>query len=101
MPATDLGRKLASSLASDVVLFLFWMVREGMGHYHEQARCVWAVFTTSARRVSHVKKPASLWDAGKQKHQAATSCRASATSMESPSWLSTSNPDSGTSPDVL
>src|SRR5574343_489143 len=33
--------------------------------------------------------------------QAATSCRASATSTESPSWFSTSNPDSGTSPDVL
>jgi len=33
--------------------------------------------------------------------QAATSCRASATSTESPSWFSTTNPDSGTSPDVL
>ena len=33
--------------------------------------------------------------------QAATSCRASATSTESPSWFRTSSPDSGTSPDVL
>ncbi len=30
-----------------------------------------------------------------------TSCRANATSTESPSWLRTSNPESGTSPDVL
>lgn len=33
--------------------------------------------------------------------QAMTSCLASATSTESPSWLRTSSPDSGTSPDVL
>jgi hypothetical protein len=32
---------------------------------------------------------------------AATSCRANATSTESPSWFRTSSPDSGTSPDVL
>jgi hypothetical protein len=29
-----------------------------------------------------------------------TSCRASATSTESPSWFRTSSPDSGTSPEV-
>jgi len=33
--------------------------------------------------------------------QTVTSCRASATSTESPSWFRTSSPDSGTSPDVL
>lgn len=79
-------RKPASSLVSDVVPSLFWMVREGMGHYDEQARCLWTVFTTAARRVViPLKKPASLRDAGKQEHQAATSCRARATSIESPS----------------
>lgn len=33
--------------------------------------------------------------------QTVTSCRARATSTESPSWFRTSRPDSGTSPDVL
>lgn len=33
-------------------------------------------------------------------NQAATNCRASATSTESPSWFKTSSPDSGTSPEV-
>ena len=48
------------------------------------------------------KKPAPRRAAGVGGwDQAATSCRASATSTESPSWFSTSSPDSGTSPDVL
>lgn len=42
------------------------------------------------------------WIAGSRKvDHAITNSLASATSTESPSWLRTSNPDSGTSPDVL
>ncbi|WP_167494475.1 hypothetical protein R0L47_08365 [Pectobacterium polonicum] len=48
---SELGLKQAFSLTSDVVPSLFLMVREGMDRYEEQARCLWAVFTTAAQRV--------------------------------------------------
>jgi len=48
-----------------------------------------------------VHRKAAPGGAAKSNNAQCTNCRASATSTESPSWFSTSSPDSGTSPDVL
>lgn len=55
----------------------------------------------NGRPEGFAEKEAAPEGAAKFSNAQCTNCRASATSTESPSWLRTSNPDSGTSPDVL